>query len=138
MMIDEVRLDKIKGFKPTEATACCKFCKQLINIRIQDYRTEEDKEELATELCSCPEAVNYTKKNNERVCESLENLVGEGELSEHIETIAKDVMNGGILKAKLELPPRIRDEPKAVLNISTTKKRTSLLKSMYQRNMRMK
>lgn len=92
MMTDEVRLDKIKGFKPTE-------------------------------LCRCPEAVNYTrmKKNNERVCESLEDLVGEGELSEHIETIAKDVMNGGILKAKLELPPRIRDEPKAVLNISTTK-----------------
>lgn len=126
MMTDEVRLDKIKGFKPTEATACCKFCKQLINIRIQDYRTEEDKEELATELCSCPEAVNYTrmKKNNERVCESLENLVGEGELSEHIETIAKDVMNGGILKAKLELLPRIRDEPKAVLNICTTKNGT--------------
>ena len=45
MMTDEVRLDKIKGLKPTEATACCKFCKQLINIRIQDYRTEEDKEE---------------------------------------------------------------------------------------------
>ena len=64
MMTDEVRLDKVKGFKPTEATACCKFCRQLINISIQDYRTEEDKEEL---------------------------------------------------------PPRIRDEPKAVLNISTTK-----------------
>ena len=97
-MIDEGRLDKIKGLKPTEATACCKFCKQLINICIQDYRTEEDKEELATELCRCPEAVNYTrmKKNNERVGESIEDLVGEGELSEHIETIVKDVMNGGI------------------------------------------
>lgn len=29
MMTDEVRLDKIKGFKPTEATACCKFVNSL-------------------------------------------------------------------------------------------------------------
>lgn len=83
-----------------------------------------DREELATELCSCQQALNYTrmKKNNERVAETLENLVGkEGELGEHIEAIARDVMNNRILKAKLEIPPRIRDEPKSTLNISTTK-----------------
>lgn len=38
-----------------------------------------------------------------------------------IEAIARDVMNNRILKAKLEIPPRIRDEPKSTLNISTTK-----------------
>lgn len=66
--------------------------------------------------------LHKNEKNNERVNEALENLVGnEGEMGEHIEAVAKDVMNGKILKAKLELPPRIRDEPKEVLNISTTK-----------------
>lgn len=124
MIADEVKRDKSNGFPVEKTTGCCKFCKQLINIHIQDYRTEMDREELATELCSCQQALNYTrmKKNNERVNEALENLVGnEGEMGEHIEAVAKDVMNGKILKAKLELPPRIRDEPKEVLNISTTK-----------------
>ena len=119
-----MKRDKSNGFPVEETTGCCKFCKQLINIHIQDYRTEMDREELATELCSCQQALNYTrmKKNNERVAETLENLVGkEGELGEHIEAIARDVMNNRILKAKLEIPPRIRDEPKSTLNISTTK-----------------
>ena len=124
MIADEVKRDKSNGFPVEETTGCCKFCKQLINIYIQDYRTEMDREELATELCSCQQALNYTrmKKNNERVAETLEHLVGkEGELGEHIEAIARDVMNNRILKAKLEIPPRIRDEPKSTLNISTTK-----------------
>lgn len=124
MIADEVKRDKSNGFPVEETTGCCKFCKQLINIHIQDYRTEMDREELTTELCSCQQALNYTrmKKNNERVAETLENLVGkEGELGEHIEAIARDVMNNRILKAKLEIPPRIRDEPKSTLNISTTK-----------------
>lgn len=124
MIADEVKRDKSNGFPVEETTGCCKFCKQLINIHIQDYRTEMDREELATELCSCQQALNYTrmKKNNERVAETLENLVGkEGELGEHIEAIARDVMNNRILKAKLEILPRIRDEPKSTLNISTTK-----------------
>jgi hypothetical protein len=124
MIADEVKRDKSNGFPVEETTGCCKFCKQLINIHIQDYRTEMDREELATELCSCQQALNYTrmKKNNERVAETLENLVSkEGELGEHIEAIARDVMNNRILKAKLEIPPRIRDEPKSTLNISTTK-----------------
>ena len=124
MIADEVKRDKSNGFPVEETTGCCKFCKQLINIHIQDYRTEMDREELATELCSCQQALNYTRmqKNNERVAETLENLVGkEGELGEHIEAIARDVMNNRILKAKLEIPPRIRDEPKSTLNISTTK-----------------
>lgn len=124
MITDEVKKDKANGFPVIEAVACCKFCRQLINIHIQDYRTDQERVELATESCSCQQAMSYTrvKKNNERVAETLENLVGkEGELGEHIEAIARDVMNNRILKAKLEIPPRIRDEPKSTLNISTTK-----------------
>lgn len=40
MIADEVKRDKSNGFPVEETTGCCKFCKQLINIHIQDYRTE--------------------------------------------------------------------------------------------------
>lgn len=66
MITDEVKTDKANGFPVIEAVACCKFCRQLINIHIQDYRTDAERVELATESCSCQQAMSYTRVKKEQ------------------------------------------------------------------------
>jgi hypothetical protein len=124
MLHEEVLRDFKGGFPYDDVTAKCRICGQVTTIRIQSYRTEEEQTELATELCGCEGAKKYykIKQSNEKLEEAIryifDNREMEEEYVEAIKQIGKGILNGRILKARFEIPARIRDEPKETLTFS--------------------
>lgn len=79
---------------------------------------------MATECCRCENARRFTniKRSNENIDKAFEQIFKESdtpdELEESLKETARAVLRGNLLKVKVEIPEKARDEPKRVLTIS--------------------
>ena len=124
MLTEKVMEDAKKGFALQQYEAPCYCCGQFITIRCQDYLSDSEKRELATECCRCENARRFTniKRSNENIDKAFEQIFKESdtpdELEESLKETARAVLRGNLLKVKVEIPEKARDEPKRVLTIS--------------------
>lgn len=124
MLTEKVMEDAKKGFALQQYEAPCRFCGQFQTIRCQDYLSHDEKRELATEYCRCENARHYTniKRSNENIDKAFEQIFKDNdtpdELEESLKETARAVLRGNLLKVKVEIPEKARDEPKRVLTIS--------------------
>lgn len=93
---DDPRWEKPEGLETQYGT--CKFCGQMARIEALFPWTEEDCNECATELCTCPQSITYTsrKKRKEEGAEKIKQKFGDGagELrqSEEIQQLLNDAL----------------------------------------------
>lgn len=94
----------------------CKFCMQVLNIRTPMIWTDEEADEMATEVCLCKKSRNYTTRKNkiEHLDKALKISFGKGTIRdtaepvtvEAIRAVAIAVIDGQLGKVTMELPFR--------------------------------
>ena len=130
MLVDLVREAAEDGEVMMERTGTCKFCKQILAIRIPELWDEQMANDVASEKCKCDGSVKYVshKKRLETLDNALEDMFGEKsernvpvDTVELIRNIALDVIAGNLEKASLDISPSQVDTPSEKLKISLKK-----------------
>lgn len=130
MVVDELREAAENGEVMKETTGSCRFCKQILAIRIPDLWDKKKADEFATEKCKCDGSCRYAtyKKRVETLDIALENMFGaksgrrvEADTVELIRKIALDIIAGNLEKANIDIPP-------SQINASSEKLKISLKK----------
>lgn len=130
MLVDELKEAAEYGEVMHETTGTCKFCKQILAIRIPDTWDKDMANELAAEKCKCDGSYRYVthKKRVEALDEALEDMFGEkserdieADTVELIRNIALDIIAGNLEKATIDIPPSQIDGPSEKLKIGLKK-----------------
>lgn len=130
MLVDCIREAAEDGEVMMERTGTCKFCKQILAIRIPELWDEQMANDVASEKCKCDGSVKYVshKKRLETLDNALEDMFGEKsernvpvDTVELIRNIALDVIAGNLEKASLDISPSQVDTPSEKLKISLKK-----------------
>lgn len=130
MLVDEVREAAEDGEVMKDTTGTCRFCKQILTVRIPDIWTQELANDVAAEKCKCDGSRKYVthKKRVEVLDKALEDMFGEKskrnvepDTVELIRKIALDIIAGNLEKATIDIPPSQIDGPSEKLKISLKK-----------------
>lgn len=130
MLVDLVREAAEDGEVMHETTGVCKFCKQILAIRIPDTWDKDMANDLASEKCKCDGSSRYVthKKRVEALDKALEAMFGEKskrnvepDTVELIRKIALDIIAGNLEKATIDIPTSQLGAPSEKLKISLKK-----------------
>lgn len=138
MLVDESRQAAADGEVMTDDFGTCRFCNQLLTVRIPTTWDTDRKNEMATEICKCKASKNYTtfKSKVENLDEVLDSYFGhkserkiEEDTVKLIREFAIKVLKGNVKKISMELSyetnptEKLKIETKKdMLNISIEKK----------------
>lgn len=130
MLLDEIKEAAEYGEVMKDTTGTCRFCKQMLSIRIPSTWTMDAANEVAAEKCKCDGSrryVTYTKRV-ETLDKSLEEMFGskskrevEPDTVDLIRSIALSVIAGNIEKVAIDIPSKKMDEPSERLKIHLKK-----------------
>ena len=130
MLVDCIREAAEDGEVMIERTGTCKFCKQILAIRIPELWNEQMANDVASEKCKCDGSVKYVrhKKRMETLDKALEDMFGEksgrtidADTVELIRNIALSVISGNFEKASIDIPQKHMDAPSEKLKICLKK-----------------
>ena len=129
MLKDQVKKAEARSI---ERTGACRFCGQMATVRVLKEFTDEETDELATELCECPEASYYSmqKGRKERAHERINTLFADENLTEDemkfLHRAVKPIVGGWIEKMSIDVTEilKMTINQTAKGNIKITKKKS--------------